>query len=55
MKASYTEDYDKVVMDAIKQASEEVTDDCMYEGVITLGAILLGIDEDELRDVLERG
>lgn len=41
------------IMNAIKQASTEVTDDCAYSGVLTLGAIILGKSEDTLVNLLE--
>ena len=41
------------VIEAIKKASEEVTNDCSYSGVLTLGAILLGVSEDTVMELIE--
>ena len=37
---------------ALKQAANEVTDDCAYGGVRTAGAIILGVSEDTINELI---
>ncbi len=42
------------ILRALKKASEEVTDDCQMAGVLTAGALILGISEDAVNEELNK-
>lgn len=44
--------YKEDIINALKQAGSEVTDDAAYAGVLTTGAILLGISEDSVNELI---
>ena len=49
MSMEYSE---KSIIEALKQASKEVTDDCQMAGVLTAGANILGISEDSVNELI---
>ncbi len=40
------------IIASIRQAADEATDDCQYSGVLTLGAIILGVSEDTVMEMI---
>lgn len=40
------------IIEALKEASKEVTDDCQMAGVLTAGAIILGVSEDTVNSLI---
>lgn len=42
------------IINALIEASNEVTDDAQYAGVLTVGAILLNMSEDSVNELLSK-
>lgn len=48
-EAKYDEE---TIINCICAAAEEVTDDCAYSGILTLGAIILNVSEDTVNEII---